>query len=65
MGKGRSFSRATEGPGGVTSPKNYRAIYNNQRKNTVGGSAGGQYKANQQMMNQTVQAGGNSPNNFA
>lgn len=54
MGKGRSFSRATEGPGGVTSPKNYRAIYNNQRKNTVGGSAGGQYKVNQQLMNQTV-----------
>ena len=29
IGKGRSFSRATEGPGGVTSPKNFRAIYNN------------------------------------
>jgi len=46
QGKGRSFSRATDGPGGVTSPKNYRAIYNNQRKNNVGGSAGGQMKQN-------------------
>lgn len=66
MGKGRSFSRATEGPGGVTSPKNFRAIYNNQRKNNVGGSAGGQYKATQQMMNQTQNPGGNpGTNNFA
>ena len=46
IGKGRSFSRATDGPGVVASPKNFRAIYNNQRKNNVGGSAGGNYKFN-------------------
>lgn len=56
-GKGRSFSRATEGPGGVTSPKNFRAIYNNQRKNNIGGSAGGNYKVNQSIISQNSNGG--------